>query len=103
MFSKFFINRPVFACVISIIIVLAGLIGLKNAAIEEYPQLTPPQVVVQATYSGADAQTIASAVAAPLEEAINGVDDMIYMQRKMAKLVACSLMNIEERKATWVI
>ncbi|MFW5624693.1 MAG: efflux RND transporter permease subunit, partial [Campylobacter hyointestinalis] len=80
MFSKFFINRPVFACVISIIIVIAGYIGLKSSAVEEYPQLTPPQIVVQATYNGADAQTIADTVAAPLEEAINGVDDMIYMQ-----------------------
>ncbi|WP_096016192.1 efflux RND transporter permease subunit [Campylobacter lanienae] len=91
MFSKFFINRPVFACVISIIIVLAGLIGLKNAAVEEYPQLTPPQIVVQATYSGADAQTIASAVAAPLEEAINGVDDMIYMQSTSSSAGTMSL------------
>ncbi|MBF0984928.1 MAG: efflux RND transporter permease subunit, partial [Campylobacter sp.] len=77
--SKFFINRPVFACVISIIIVIAGILGLKNSSIEEYPQLTPPQIVVSATYSGADAQTIADTVAAPLENAINGVENMIYM------------------------
>lgn len=80
MFSKFFIHRPVFACVISIIIVIAGIISLKALPIEEYPQLTPPQIVVQATYPGADAQTIADTVAAPLEDAINGVKDMIYMQ-----------------------
>lgn len=79
MFSKFFINRPVFACVISIIIVIAGILGLKNAPVEEYPQLTPPQVVVSASYSGADAETIANSVATILENAINGVEDMIYM------------------------
>ena len=80
MFSKFFINRPVFACVVSIIIVIAGVLALKNSSVEEYPQLTPPQIVVSATYSGADAQTIADVVAAPLENAINGVENMIYME-----------------------
>ncbi|MDA3057224.1 multidrug efflux RND transporter permease subunit [Campylobacter sp. VBCF_05 NA6] len=79
MFSKFFINRPVFASVISIIIVIAGTICLFIAPVEEYPQLTPPQISVTATYSGADAQTISDTVASPLENAINGVDDMIYM------------------------
>ena len=72
MFSKFFINRPVFASVVSIIIVLAGLAGLLNSSVEEYPNLTPPQIVVSANYSGADAATIAQTVAAPLEDAING-------------------------------
>ncbi len=79
MFSKFFIHRPVFACVVSIIIVIAGILGLKNAPVEEYPQLTPPQVVVSATYTGADAETIANTVATVLESSINGVEDMIYM------------------------
>lgn len=80
MFSRFFIDRPVFACVLSIIIVLAGLLGLKNLPIEEYPQLTPPSVVVSTNYNGADAQTVADTVAAPLEAAINGAENMIYMQ-----------------------
>lgn len=80
MFSKFFIHRPVFASVISIVIVIAGIISLKALPIEEYPQLTPPQIVVQAVYPGADAQTIADTVAAPLEDAINGVENMIYMK-----------------------
>ncbi|MBO7369911.1 MAG: efflux RND transporter permease subunit, partial [Campylobacter sp.] len=80
MFSKFFIERPVFASVVSIIIVMAGIIAATVSAVEEYPQLTPPQIVVRATYSGADAQTIADSVAAPLENAINGVENMIYMQ-----------------------
>ncbi|MSN95729.1 multidrug efflux RND transporter permease subunit [Campylobacter sp. FMV-PI01] len=80
MFSKFFINRPILAMVLSIIIIIAGLISMKILPVEEYPQLTPPKIAVVANYNGADAQTIASTVAAPLEEAINGVENMIYMQ-----------------------
>jgi len=79
MFSKFFIERPVFASVIAIIITLAGTISLFSLPIEQYPSLTPPTVQVSATYTGADAQTIAQTVATPIEDAINGVDDMIYM------------------------
>lgn len=79
MFSKFFIERPVFACVVAIIISLTGTIGLINLPVEQYPSLTPPTVKVSATYTGADAQTIASTVASPIEDAINGADNMIYM------------------------
>src|SRR3984957_16536195 len=79
MISSFFIDRPVFACVISIIITLAGLFALRVLPIEQYPNITPPQIQVSATYPGADAMTTASSVAAPLEQQINGVDHMIYM------------------------
>ena len=79
MISNFFIDRPIFATVISIIIIIAGLISLKVLPVKEYPTLTPPQIRVQAIYPGADAITVAKTVAAPLEEAINGVEDMIYM------------------------
>lgn len=79
MISSFFIDRPVFACVLSIIITLAGLFALKALPIEQYPNITPPQIQVSATYAGADALTTASSVAAPLEQQINGVDNMIYM------------------------
>ncbi|ACM64858.2 TPA: efflux RND transporter permease subunit [Campylobacter lari] len=79
MFSKFFIERPVFASVVAIIISLAGIIGLYSLPVEQYPALTPPVVKVSATYSGADAQTVAQTVAIPLEDAINGVENMIYM------------------------
>lgn len=78
--SKFFIHRPIFASVLSIIVVIAGLVSMAVLPVEEYPQLTPPRIMVMATYSGADAETIAETVAAPLEDAINGVEDMIYMQ-----------------------
>ena len=80
MISRFFILRPVFASVISIIIVLAGLVAIGALPVAQYPQIVPPEVVVQATYPGADAQTIASTVATPLEEQINGAEHMIYMR-----------------------
>lgn len=79
MISRFFIDRPIFAAVISIIITLMGLVALYFLPIEQYPNITPPQVQVTATYNGADASTVADLVAAPLEEQINGVEDMIYM------------------------
>ncbi len=79
MLSKFFINRPIFATVVSIIIIIAGIMGIKGLSIEEYPQVIPPQVTVTASYSGANAETISKTVAAPIEQQINGVEDMIYM------------------------
>lgn len=80
MISRFFIDRPVFASVLSIVIVLAGLVSLRVLPISQYPQIVPPEVVVSANYPGADAQTIAETVAAPLEQQINGVERMIYMR-----------------------
>ncbi len=80
MFSKFFINRPIFATVVSIIIVIAGAMAIKGLPIEEYPKLTPPQISVSAVYTGADAQTISDSVASAIEDQINGVENMLYMQ-----------------------
>ena len=78
--SKFFIERPIFATVVSIVILLAGLIAMRVLPIAQYPEIVPPEVVVTASYPGASAQTIAETVAAPLEQQINGVEGMIYMQ-----------------------
>jgi len=80
--SKFFIDRPIFACVLSALILLAGIVSALNMPVSEYPQVIPPSVVVHAQYPGANAKTIAETVAAPLEQSINGVQDMLYMDSK---------------------
>src|SRR3982751_1417693 len=77
--SKFFIDRPIFAGVISVIIFLAGLIAMTRLPISEYPEVVPPSVVVTARFPGANPQTIAETVATPLEEQINGTENMLYM------------------------
>lgn len=78
--SKFFINRPVTAIVISILIVIAGIITVQRLPIAQFPEIAPPEIVVTTTYVGADALTIESAVATPLEEAMAGVEGMLYMR-----------------------
>src|SRR5438270_11090254 len=77
--SKFFIDRPIFAAVISAVIFLAGLIAMTQLPISEYPEVVPPSVVVTAQFPGANPQTIAETVATPLEEQINGTENMRYM------------------------
>src|SRR2546425_746363 len=79
MFSRFFIDRPIFAAVLSIFIVLAGLAAMRNLPIAQYPDIAPPVVTVQAIYPGASAEVIEQTVAAPIENAITGVEKMIYM------------------------
>ncbi|MGL6077483.1 efflux RND transporter permease subunit [Methyloversatilis discipulorum] len=80
MFSRFFIDRPIFAFVISILLVLAGLAAMRTLPIAQYPEIAPPEVMVRAVYPGASAETIAQTVAAPLESVITGVEGMMYMR-----------------------
>ena len=78
-FSHFFIDRPIFASVLSIVITLAGGIASSTLPIAQYPEIAPPTVVVAASYPGANAQVVADTVAAPIEQQVNGVEDMLYM------------------------
>ena len=78
--GNIFIRRPIFAMVIAIMIVVLGLIGIQNTPIEQYPDITPPMVQVSADYQGADALTVEQSIATPIEESVNGVSDMLYMQ-----------------------
>ena len=78
-FSNFFIGRPIFATVLAIILTLVGVVSMRVLPIEQYPSVVPPTVSVEARFPGANAETVAQTVAAPLAEAINGVENMLYM------------------------
>ena len=82
-FSHFFIDRPIFATVVSIVITLAGAIALFGLPIAQYPQITPPAIQVSIMYPGASAQVVADTVAAPIEQQVNGVEGMLYMSSQM--------------------
>ncbi|MEM6340647.1 MAG: multidrug efflux RND transporter permease subunit [Pseudomonadota bacterium] len=77
--GRFFVLRPIFAAVVSIVITLIGLIAYLELPVEQYPEIAPPSIVVRASYPGADAETIAATVATPIEQEVNGVEDMLYM------------------------
>ncbi|MCH5217822.1 MAG: multidrug efflux RND transporter permease subunit [Muribaculaceae bacterium] len=79
MFSKFFIERPIFAIVLAVLMVLAGALTVFTLPIAQFPEITPPTVSVSATYPGANAETVANTIAEPIEEQVNGVEDMMYM------------------------
>ena len=78
--STFFIRRPIVAIVIAIVTVIGGIVSLQGLPVAQFPDIVPPQIIVTGTYTGADAETIEQSVATPLEQQMNGVDDMLYMQ-----------------------
>lgn len=78
--ADFFIDRPVFSAVLSIVIVILGIIGLTMLPVDQYPQITPPVVKISASYPGASAQTVTQAVATPIEQELNGTPGMLYME-----------------------
>src|SRR3989442_11516281 len=78
--SRFFIDRPIVAIVISVVTVILGLVSMTGLPIAQFPSIIPPQIQIQTTYTGADAVTIEQSVATPLEQQMNGVDKMLYMQ-----------------------
>src|SRR5437899_6202634 len=77
--SKFFINRPIVAMVISIVMVIVGIVAMVQLPIAQFPELAPPEILLNATYVGADALTLEQSVATPIEQQLQGVDNMIYM------------------------
>lgn len=99
---KQFIERPVLASVISIVIVIAGIIGLASLPVEQYPDIAPPTVMVHASYPGASAETIQKSVVVPLEEAINGVEDMTYITSPLPQVPPPSTsISSREPTPTW--
>ena len=104
MFSKFFINRPIFATVLALLIVVAGLVTLGILPIAQYPDITPPTVQVSAVYPGANAQTVAQTVGIPIEQQVNGVEGMLYMSSNSSSSGAYSLTITfaDQACATWI-
>ena len=84
MFSAFFIERPKFAMVIAIVMTLAGALAIATLPVTEYPAISPPNITVSGVYPGASAEIVEAAVGVPIEDAVNGVEDMIYMSSKSA-------------------
>src|SRR5689334_19631526 len=82
MFARFFVDRPVFATVISVVIIIVGLVALMMLPIAQYPEIAPPTITVTASYPGASARVVADTVATPIEQEVNGVEEMLYMSSR---------------------
>src|SRR5690606_14154107 len=93
--SRFFIDRPIFAAVIAIVITLVGAFAFPQLPLSQYPEIAPPTIVIQASYPGASSETVAETVATPLEQEINGVEDMLYIQSSSPQGLAQSTGTFE--------
>ena len=93
-FAHFFVDRPIFASVISLLLLIVGTIAYIELPVAQYPEIAPPTIVVRTAYPGADPQTIADTVSTPIEQEINGVEDMLYMSSYSSADGALSLGNI---------
>ena len=91
MLSRFFIDRPVFSIVLSLLIVIGGAVSIAVLPIERYPEITPPQVQINAVYPGADAQTVAESVAAPIEQQLSGIKNLIYYSSQNSNDGTCRI------------
>src|SRR5512140_3356268 len=91
MFVDVFIRRPILASVCSLVLILAGALAIPTMPVAQYPSLAPPQINVSAVYTGANAQEVETSVTTPLEQAINGVEGMIYMTSSSTNNGACSI------------
>ncbi len=91
MFAHFFINRPVFACVISLLIILIGLVSVFTLPVAQFPDIVPPTVSIRTSYPGANAEDVVNSVCIPIEQVVNGVDDMIYINSSCASDGSCTI------------
>ena len=102
MLSRFFIDRPIFAAVISILITLAGLVFVWQLPIAQYPEITPPTVQVSCLYPGASASVVSETLAAPIEQQILGVENMLYMSTQCTNDGGCSISVTFEVGTDWI-
>src|SRR5689334_12569376 len=91
MISRFFIDRPVFCIVLSLLIVIAGAVAIGVLPVSRFPEVTPPQIRINAVYPGADAETVAESVAAPIEQQLSGIKNLIYFSSQSANDGSCTI------------